>query len=100
MGRDVQAILTIALTDLALQLDNALAISSVAGAMHPSQRLLALAAGVGLAALCLFGLTAVGSALVERAAVLRPVAGAVLVLIGLQLIASFFHLRVPLPWRL
>jgi predicted tellurium resistance membrane protein TerC len=47
-------ILLIAVTDVALQLDNALAISSVAAGVPAQQRFLVLAVGVLLAACCLF----------------------------------------------
>src|SRR6202022_3299666 len=51
------AILLIAFTDVALQLDNALAISSVASGVPPSYRFAVLGGGVLLAACCLFGFT-------------------------------------------
>jgi predicted tellurium resistance membrane protein TerC len=83
------AIVAIAFTDIALQLDNALAISTVASQLPATQRLPVLAGGVLLAAICLLAFTLVGSTLVERVAWLKPVAGVVLVGIGLQLVWSF-----------
>ena len=53
------SIALIALTDVALQLDNALAISSVASSVPANSRLPVLAGGVLLAVVCLFALTAV-----------------------------------------
>ena len=85
------SIAAIALTDVALQLDNALAISSVASAVPPQSRLPILAGGVLLAALCLFGFTLVGSPLIERIAWLKPVAGLTLVVIGGKLVYDYFH---------
>jgi predicted tellurium resistance membrane protein TerC len=85
------AVALIAFTDVALQLDNAIAISSVASTVPPSQRLPVLAAGVLLAAVCLFAFTLVGSVLVERLTWLKPVAGVVLVLIGAKLAIEFFR---------
>jgi len=84
-------ILLIALTDVALQLDNALAISSVASRVPSSQRFLVLGVGVLLAATCLFGFTLVGSTIIERLDWLKPVAGAALLFIGGQLIWSWFR---------
>lgn len=84
-------ILLIALTDVALQLDNALAISSVAAGVPPGQRFLVLAVGVLLAACCLFLFTLVGSNLVERLAWLKPVAGLALIVIGGQLILGWMR---------
>lgn len=95
----MQAMLVIAFTDVLLQMDNAFAISSLASALHPSQRLVALAGGVGLGALCLACFSLVGSAVLSRVGVLKPAAGIVLILLGGQLIASFFDLKLPLPWR-
>ena len=57
------SILAIAFTDVALQLDNALAISSVASTVPASYRLPVLAGGVLLAACCLLGFTLIGSQL-------------------------------------
>jgi predicted tellurium resistance membrane protein TerC len=85
----VVSVLLIALTDVALQLDNALAISSVASGVPSSYRLLVLAGGVLLAACCLLVFTVVGSALIERIGWLKPVAGLALVLIGLKLVIDF-----------
>ncbi len=85
------SIAAIALTDVALQLDNALAISSVASAVPPQSRLPILAGGVLLAAVCLFGFTLVGSHLIERIAWLKPVAGLTLVVIGGKLVYDYFH---------
>jgi len=87
----VVSIAAIALTDVALQLDNALAISSVASAVPPQSRLPILAGGVLLAAACLFGFTLVGSQLIERIAWLKPVAGLTLVVIGGKLVYDYFH---------
>src|SRR6266851_2854406 len=72
------SILLIALTDVALQLDNALAISSVAG-------------GVLLAACCLLLFTLVGSNLIDRIAWLKPVAGLALIVIGGKLVFDYFR---------
>jgi len=92
MGKTILfPILLIALTDVALQLDNALAISSVASGVPPSQRFLVLGGGVLLAAVCLFGFTLIGSALIERLAWLKPVAGVALLIIGGQLIWAWFR---------
>ncbi|HSS61370.1 MAG TPA: hypothetical protein VLK30_07935 [Candidatus Limnocylindrales bacterium] len=79
------------MTDVALQLDNALAISSVASGVPPGQRFLVLGGGVLLAAACLFGFTLIGSTLIERIAWLKPVAGLALLFIGGQLIWSWFR---------
>ena len=92
MGRSILLpILLIALTDVALQLDNALAISSVASGVPPSQRFLVLGGGVLLAAACLFGFTLLGSTLIERITWLKPVAGLALLVIGGQLIWTWFR---------
>lgn len=99
MKAAVQAILAIAITDVLLQLDNAFAISSLASALRPSLRLVALAGGVGLGALCLVSFSLVGSAVLSRVGALKPAAGIVLILLGCQLLASFFDLRLALPWR-
>jgi predicted tellurium resistance membrane protein TerC len=85
------SILVIAVTDIALQLDNALAISSVASGVPPSQRVPVLAAGVLLAACCLLGFTLLGSHLIDRIAWLKPVAGFALVVIGAKLALDYFH---------
>ena len=85
------SILLIALTDVALQLDNALAISSVASGVPPSYRFPVLAGGVLLAACCLLGFTLVGSQLIERIAWLKPVAGVALMVIGGKLAYDFFR---------
>ena len=83
------SVLLIALTDVALQLDNALAISSVASGVPPSYRLPVLAGGVLLAACCLLLFTLLGSTLIERVGWLKPVAGLALVIIGLKLVIDF-----------
>lgn len=85
------SIAAIALTDVALQLDNALAISSVASTVPAQLRLPVLAGGVLLAAVCLFAFTLVGSQLVERVAWLKPVAGVALFVIGGKLLYDFFR---------
>ena len=85
------SILAIAFTDVALQLDNALAISSVASTVPASYRLPVLAGGVLLAACCLLGFTLIGSQLIERIARLKPVAGLALVVIGLKLGYDYFR---------
>ena len=85
------SILLIALTDVALQLDNALAISSVASGVPPSYRFPVLAGGVLLAACCLLGFTLIGSHLIERIAWLKPVAGVALMVIGGKLAYDFFR---------
>lgn len=84
-------VLLIALTDVTLQLDNALAISSVASGVPPSQRFLVLGLGVLLAAVCLFAFTLIGSNLIERLTWLKPVAGLALVAIGAQLVWSWYR---------
>jgi predicted tellurium resistance membrane protein TerC len=85
------SIVAIAFTDVALQLDNAIAISSVASALPPQSRLPVLAGGVLLAAVCLFGFTLLGSQLIDRIGWLKPVAGLTLILIGGKLIWDFFR---------
>jgi len=85
------SILLIALTDVALQLDNALAISSVAGGVPGSYRLPVLAGGVLLAACCLLLFTLVGSNLIDRIAWLKPVAGLALIVIGGKLVFDYFR---------
>ena len=87
----VSAVALIAFTDIALQLDNAVAISSAASTVPASHRLAVLAGGVLLAAVCLLGFTLVGSLLVERLTWLKPVAGMVLVVIGAKLAIDFFR---------
>ena len=87
----VISILLIALTDVALQLDNALAISSVASGVPASYRLPVLAGGVLLAAGCLLLFTLIGSNLIERINWLKPVAGLVLVVIGAKLVYDYFR---------
>lgn len=84
------AVALIAFTDIALQLDNAIAISSVASTVPASHRLPVVAGGVFLAALCLLGFTLAGSLLVERLVWLKPVAGLVLVVIRAKLAIEFF----------
>ena len=85
------SIALIAFTDVALQLDNALAISSVASAVPANSRLLVLGGGVLLAAICLFGFTFIGSQLIEHIAWLKPVAGLALFVIGGKLIYDYFR---------
>ncbi len=87
----VVSVLLIALTDVALQLDNALAISSVASGVPATYRLPVLAGGVLLAAVCLFAFTLVGSNLIERIGWLKPVAGLALVVIGAKLAYDYFR---------
>jgi predicted tellurium resistance membrane protein TerC len=87
----VVSVLLIALTDVALQLDNALAVSSVASGVPANYRLPVLAGGVLLAAACLFAFTLVGSNLIERIGWLKPVAGLALVLIGAKLAYDYFR---------
>lgn len=87
----VISILLIAVTDVALQLDNALAISSVASGVPASYRLPVLAGGVLLAAACLLLFTLIGSNLIERINWLKPVAGLVLVVIGAKLVYDYFR---------
>ena len=92
MTRTILAsILAIAFTDVALQLDNALAISSVASGAPPAYRAAVLAGGVLLAGACLFAFTLVGSTVIERIAWLKPVAGLALVIIGLKLAYDYFR---------
>ena len=87
----VVSVLLIALTDVALQLDNALAISSVASGVPATYRLPVLAGGVLLAAVCLFAFTLVGSNLIDRIGWLKPVAGLALVVIGAKLAYDYFR---------
>ena len=85
------SVFLIAFTDIALQLDNALAISSVASGVPQSYRFYVLAGGVLLAAICLFGFTLIGSNLIERIAWLKPVAGLALIIIGIKLGYDYFR---------
>lgn len=85
------SVLLIALTDVALQLDNALAISSVASGVPTSYRLPVLAGGVLLAACCLLIFTMIGSTLIERIGWLKPVAGLALIAIGAKLAYDYFR---------
>jgi predicted tellurium resistance membrane protein TerC len=85
------SVLLIALTDVALQLDNALAISSVASNVPAAYRLPVLAGGVMVAALCLLAFTVVGSTLIDRIGWLKPVAGLALVLFGGKLLVDFLR---------
>jgi predicted tellurium resistance membrane protein TerC len=85
------SIFVIAFTDIALQLDNALAISTVASGVPPSYRFFVLGGGVLLAAICLFGFTLIGSTLIEKIAWLKPVAGVALILIGIKLAYDYFR---------
>jgi predicted tellurium resistance membrane protein TerC len=82
--------LLIAFTDVTLQLDNAVAISSVASGVPVRYRLFVLGGGVLLAATCLLGFTLIGSTLIARFSWLKPVAGIVLVLIGIKLAFDYF----------
>ena len=83
-------VLLIAFTDVTLQLDNAIAISSVASGVPTRYRLLVLGGGVLLAATCLLAFTLVGSTLIQRFSWLKPVAGLVLVGIGVKLAFDYF----------
>jgi predicted tellurium resistance membrane protein TerC len=83
------SIVLIAFTDVALQLDNALAISSVASTVPSNSRGLVLGGGVLLAALFLFTFTFVGSTLIERIGWLKPLAGLALFVIGGKLIYDY-----------
>ncbi len=85
------SVLLIALTDVALQLDNALAISSVASNVPAAYRLPVLAGGVMVAAMCLLGFTVVGSAMIDRIGWLKPLAGLALVLFGGKLVVDFLR---------
>jgi len=87
----VLSVLVIALTDVTLQLDNALAISSVASGVPASYRLPVLAGGVLLAAGCLLVFTLVGSTLIGRIVWLKPIAGLALIVIGAKLAYDFFR---------
>src|SRR2546425_12145817 len=93
----VVSILLIALTDVALQLDNALAISSVASGVPASYRLPVLAGGVLLAAACLLVFTLIGSNLIERIGWLKPVAGVPPVVLRGQTAVGFFPPRPEAP---
>lgn len=83
-------VLLIAFTDISLQLDNAIAISTVASQVPTRYRFFVLAGGVLLAAVSLLAFTLVGSFLVQRLTWLKPVAGLVLVLIGVKLAFDYF----------
>jgi predicted tellurium resistance membrane protein TerC len=85
------SVLLIALTDIALQLDNALAISSVASNVPAAYRLPVLAGGVMVAATCLLGFTIVGSSLIDRIGWLKPLAGLALILFGGKLVVDFLR---------
>lgn len=85
------SVLLIAFTDVALQLDNALAISTVASGVPSSYRLPVLAGGVLLAACCLLAFTLIGSNLIDRITWLKPVAAAALIIIGVKLAYDFFR---------
>ena len=92
MGKSMLvAVLLIALTDVALQLDNALAISSVAAGVPSGQRMIVLGIGVLLAACCLFLFTLIGSNLVDRITWLKPLAGVALIVIGGQLVLNWIR---------
>ena len=82
--------LLIAFTDVTLQLDNAVAISRVASGVPARYRLFVLGGGVLLAATCLLLFTLIGSTLIERFSWLKPVAGLVLVMIGIKLAIDYF----------
>jgi predicted tellurium resistance membrane protein TerC len=84
------AIAMVAITDVALQLDNALAVSAVASTLAGRERALVLVGGLLLSAICLFGFTLLGASLIQRAAWLKPIAGVVLVVIGVKLALDFF----------
>jgi len=85
------SVLLIAFTDVALQLDNALAISSVASGVPSSYRLPVLAGGVLLAACCLLTFTFIGSNLIDRITWLKPLAAVALIIIGVKLGYDFFR---------
>ena len=87
----VLPVLAIALTDISLQLDNAVAISSVASGLPPSQRGPVLAVGLLLAGACLLTFTLFCSFLVERITWLKPVASLVLVVIAGKLMLEYLH---------
>jgi len=80
------SIVLIAFTDVALQLDNAIAISSVAAGVPAGQRFAVLAGGVLLAACCLLAFTLVGSILIGRFWWVKPLAGLALIFIGGKLV--------------
>jgi hypothetical protein len=84
-------VVLIALTDVALQLDNAIAISSVAASVPTAQRFFVVAVGVLLAAGCLFIFTLAGSYLVDRIWWLKPIAGLVLIGLGIKLALELVH---------
>lgn len=83
------SVLLVAFTDVALQLDNALAISSVASSVPGSYRLPVLAGGVMVAAFCLLGFTVVGSTVIDRVGWLKPLAGLALMVFGGKLVMDF-----------
>ncbi len=83
------SVLLIALTDVALQLDNALAISSVASGVPTTYRLPVLAGAVLLAAACLLLFTLIGSSLIDRIGWLKPMVGLALVVIGAKLVFDY-----------
>ena len=82
--------LLIAFTDVTLQLDNAIAISTVASEVPTSYRFFVLGGGVLVAASCLLVFTLIGSTLIHRFSWLKPVAGLVLVVIGIKLAFDYF----------
>jgi predicted tellurium resistance membrane protein TerC len=84
-------IVLIALTDVALQLDNAIAISSVASSVPSGQRLAVVAGGVLLAACCLLTFSFLGSLLLERIWWIKPLAGVALAVIGVKLALEVLH---------
>lgn len=84
-------ILLIAFADVALQLDNAIAISSVASGVPDSHRVVVLAGGVLVAAGCLLLFTLMGSFLIERIWWLKPLAGVALIAIGAKLVLDLLH---------
>jgi predicted tellurium resistance membrane protein TerC len=79
--------LLIEFTDVTLQLDNAVAISSVASQVPARYRPFVIGGGVLLAATCLLAFTLVGSTLIERFGWLK------LVLIGIKLAFDYFTSR-------
>jgi predicted tellurium resistance membrane protein TerC len=85
--------LLIAFTDVTLQLDNAIAISTVASEVPVRYRVYVLGGGVLVAAACLLGFTLIGSTLIHRLTWLKPVAGLVLILIGAKLAFDYFAAR-------
>jgi predicted tellurium resistance membrane protein TerC len=56
-----------------------------------NHRLLVLAIGVAISAFCLLSFTAIGSVVVSKFDWIKPIAGIVLVVIGVQLIVTFWQ---------